>query len=72
MVLLLPGLWNSGPENPQSYWERERGDCERVVQREWETPRREEWVATLEQAVRAARAPVVLSAHSLGCALVAH
>jgi predicted alpha/beta hydrolase family esterase len=72
MVLLLPGLWNSGPENPQSYWERERGDCVRVVQDDWETPRREVWVATLEQAVRGARDPVVLSAHSLGCALLAH
>lgn len=72
MVLIIPGLWNSGPENPQSYWERERGDCLRVVQEEWETPRREDWVVTLEQAVKSAREPVVLSAHSLGCALVAH
>ena len=71
-VLLLPGLWNSGPENWQSYWERERDDCLRVVQSEWETPRREDWVATLEKAVAAAPEPVVLAAHSLACTLVAH
>src|SRR5437764_7761039 len=71
-VLLLPGLWNSGPENWQSYWERERKDCVRVVQSDWETPRREDWVLTLERAVAAAPRPVVLAAHSLGCALVAH
>jgi serine hydrolase len=65
-------LWNSGPENPQSYWERGRRDCVRVVQRDWERPACEEWVATLESAVRAADPPLVLSAHSLGCALVAH
>lgn len=72
MVLLVPGLWNSGPDNPQSAWERERTDCVRVVQREWERPRRAEWVETLEAAIRRAPEPVVLAAHSLGCALVAH
>src|SRR5260221_4339837 len=72
MVLLIPGLWNSGPENPQSYWERERGDCVRVVQENWGTPRRQVWVETLERTVRATPGALVLSAHSLGCALVAH
>src|SRR4051794_18817399 len=71
-VLLVPGLWNSGPENWQSYWEGERGDCSRVVQSDWEAPRREDWVVTLEKAVAGSPRPVVLAAHSLGCALVAH
>jgi predicted alpha/beta hydrolase family esterase len=71
-ILLVPGLWNSGPEHWQSYWERERSDCRRVVQKDWDTPRCSEWVATLEAAVVGERAPVVLAAHSLGCALVAH
>jgi serine hydrolase len=71
-ILLVPGLWNSGPEHWQSYWERERSDCRRVLQRDWETPVRSEWVATLEAAVAGARGPVVLAAHSLACALVAH
>ena len=71
-VLLVPGLWNSGPEHWQSYWERERTDCRRVVQANWDTPRRGDWVAALEGAVAEAGGPVVLAAHSLGCALVAH
>jgi predicted alpha/beta hydrolase family esterase len=71
-ILLVPGLWNSGPEHWQSYWERERSDCHRVVQKDWETPRCGDWVAALEAAVAAANGPVVLAAHSLGCALVAH
>src|SRR5436305_12239296 len=71
-VLLVPGLWNSGPENWQSYWERERRDCLRVVQSDWETPHREDWVATLDRIVAASPEAVVLAAHSLGCALVAH
>ena len=35
-ILLVPGLWNSGPEHWQSYWERERTDCRRVLQKDWE------------------------------------
>ncbi|GAC1544505.1 MAG: alpha/beta hydrolase [Myxococcales bacterium] len=71
-VLLVPGLWNSGPENWQSYWERERGDCQRVQQSDWERPQRAEWVATLERTVGAAEGPVVVAGHSLGCATVVH
>jgi hypothetical protein len=71
-VLIVPGLWNSGPEHWQTHWERERADCRRVQQAEWDAPRCADWVATLDRAVRDADAPVVLAAHSLGCALVAH
>jgi hypothetical protein len=38
-ILLIPGLWNSGPEHWQSYWEGERSDCRRVEQSDWQTPR---------------------------------
>lgn len=70
-VLLIPGLWNSGPENWQSYWEREHG-YERVQQRDWDRPDRREWVETLQKAITAAARPIVLVGHSLGCALIAH
>jgi uncharacterized protein len=71
-ILLVPGLWNSGPEHWQSYWERERSDCRRVLQKDWETPHRDDWVSALEAAVAKEGGPVVVAAHSLGCALVAH
>jgi uncharacterized protein len=71
-ILLIPGLWNSGPEHWQSHWERERTDCRRVVQKDWESPRRSDWVAALEAEVARSGGPVVLAAHSLGCALVGH
>jgi predicted alpha/beta hydrolase family esterase len=71
-VLIVPGLYDSGPEHWQSYWERTRGDCERVQQRDWQTPVRSEWVETLEAAVATMRAPPVLVAHSTGCATVVH
>ncbi|MCP3141949.1 RBBP9/YdeN family alpha/beta hydrolase [Pyxidicoccus xibeiensis] len=71
-VFLLPGLYNSGPEHWQTFWERERTDCRRIEQAEWNTPRREDWVATLDRAIVGAGQPVVLVAHSLACILVAH
>jgi predicted alpha/beta hydrolase family esterase len=71
-ILLIPGLWNSGPEHWQSYWEGERSDCRRVEQSDWQTPRCVDWVEALDQAIGAAGADVVLAAHSLGCATVAH
>jgi uncharacterized protein len=71
-VLLIPGLWNSGPQHWQSHWERERADCRRVEQVNWETPSRVDWVETLDRAIGAAKSDVVLAAHSLGCATVAH
>ena len=37
----------------------------------WTTPHRNAWVTKLDQAIRQARAPVILAAHSLGCLAVA-
>ncbi|MFC5473219.1 RBBP9/YdeN family alpha/beta hydrolase [Paraherbaspirillum soli] len=70
-ILLLPGLNNSDEEHWQTYWERMLPNAQRVRQQEWDAPVRSDWVATLDAAIRAAGAPVILVAHSLGCALVA-
>lgn len=70
-VLLLPGLWNSGPEHWQSHWERADPSFVRVRQRDWVNPVRWEWVAALEAAIASAGPGVVLVAHSAACALVA-
>jgi predicted alpha/beta hydrolase family esterase len=42
------------------------------MQRDWDRPDRELWLQALRRAIDVAPAPVVLVAHSLGCALVAH
>jgi 2-methylisocitrate lyase-like PEP mutase family enzyme/predicted alpha/beta hydrolase family esterase len=70
-ALILPGLFNSGPEHWQSHWERDDPSFVRVEQRDWDAPVRQEWVAMLEAAVAAAGPHVVLVAHSTGCQLVA-
>jgi len=71
-VVLIPGLWDSGPEHWQTCWKADHPSFVRIRQRDWETPDRQEWVETLHQAIVADPGPVVLAAHSLGCCLVAH
>jgi predicted alpha/beta hydrolase family esterase len=69
--LLIPGLWNSKPEHWQSYWEK-LPRFQRVNQRDWDTPRCEEWIAELDRVVVSLHFDVILVAHSLGCVTVAH
>ena len=72
LVLILPGLGGSGPEHWQTRWEKLYERHRRVVQRDWDHPDRAAWLAAIEAAIVDAGEPVVLVAHSLGCALVAH
>ena len=71
-VLMVAGLWNSGPQHWQTHWEARHPGWVRVQQANWETPVCKDWVAVLDQAILACPAPPVLVAHSLGCALVGH
>ncbi len=69
-VLVLPGWQGSGPEHWQTRWERLHG-YQRVDQHDWLHPRRGDWLARLDEVMVDTQGPVVLVAHSLGCALVA-
>src|SRR5215831_3448927 len=42
-VLILPGLFNSGPGHWQTIWESQHPDYRRVQQRDWTTPRCADW-----------------------------
>ena len=70
-VLTVPGLWGSGPQHWQTHWEAKHPTWKRVRQQNPDLADREEWVATLDAAIRACAEPPVLAAHSLGCSLVA-
>lgn len=70
-VLLLPGLHDSDANHWQSLWQAQHPGYVRLEQQDWQTPRREDWVASLEQAVRHSGPETVLVAHSLACSLVA-
>lgn len=70
-VLTVPGWHGSSPDHWQSRWEAIYG-YRRVEQHNWDRPLRGDWSARLEDEILAGQgAPVVLIAHSLGCALVA-
>jgi predicted alpha/beta hydrolase family esterase len=75
LVLLVPGLDNSGPGHWQTLWERDDENCRRVELGQWDKPHRNTWINQLNLAIHRAagsssKRPVVLAAHSLGCHVV--
>lgn len=75
--MIVPGIWNSGPDHWQSHWqaEREAADTDEVVRIDpssWSDPEPEDWSAAISRAVTACAEPPVLIAHSLGVLAVAH
>ena len=71
-ILIVPGWSSSGPDHWQSRWERTLKTARRVEQHDWFAPDREAWVGRIIDATVASNRPVVLVAHSLGVAAVAH
>ena len=70
--LIVPG-WQGSPEDHwQSHWQHSLPNSARVEQDDWLTPRREDWIAALAEAIAIDSTPVILIAHSLGCITVAH
>lgn len=71
-ILIIPGWSSSGPDHWQTRWQRALKTARRVEQDNWIEPDCEAWVGRIiETAVQSAR-PVVVVAHSLGVAAVAH
>lgn len=71
-VLILPGLFGSGPEHWQGHWERENPHFKRIQQRNWYHPVLAEWIYAIELSATNAAQPPVMVAHSLGCIALAH
>lgn len=71
-VLILPGLYDSGPKHWQSHWELDHPEYRRVQFRKTERPKCEEWIQCLDEAVVNSGPNIVLAAHSSACALVGH
>jgi len=69
-VLILPGLYNSGPNHWQSCWEKLFPQLKRVNQADWETPSCDDWIEVLNNEILLAGNDVVLVAHSLACTLI--
>lgn len=73
-ILMVPGWSGSGPDHWQTRWERNMKTARRVQQADWLYPNREKWIGTLISTIAKidSDVPVVLVAHSLGVATVAH
>jgi predicted alpha/beta hydrolase family esterase len=72
-IFILPGLGNSGPGHWQTLWENRFPDFIRIQQREWDTPRCEDWIETIHNTI----APfdpneVILAGHSLACSAIGY
>lgn len=70
-ILVVPGLFNSGPGHWQTIWEAELPHCRRADLGNWNHPHRNSWVSNLGAAIARIDGPVILAAHSLGCHAVA-
>lgn len=71
-ILILPGLGNSGPGHWQRRWGERFPHVRYVDQDDWDHPTLNDWVGRLHQEIMLATRPVVLVAHSLAIAAVAH
>ena len=67
-VLIIPGLFNSGPQHWQTAWEQKYQAFLRVQQTDWDTPVCEDWIARIDaEILKHNPAEVVLVGHSLAC-----
>lgn len=69
--LIVPGLHNSSAGHWQTLWQNLLRNARRAEFGSWGSPHRDDWVDTLDQAIKSLKPPVVLCAHSLGCHAVA-
>jgi uncharacterized protein len=71
-ILIVPGLGGSGPEHWQSRWQAKLSTARRMQHHDWDKPSREAWTEALLHSVGTGTRPVVLVAHSIGVATIAH
>lgn len=71
-LLILPGLGDSGENHWQSYWLRKFENSVKLVQDNWDQPKREEWLEKLNEAILKLDGPTILVAHSLAVSMVLH
>lgn len=70
IVFNLPGLYNSGPQHWQTYWENEYG-FKRIEQSNWEEPICDDWIKTIDDAISLYPPDqVILIGHSLACCTI--
>lgn len=64
--VLVPGLYDSGPEHWQSHWQRRHGFWLRVTQSHWNSPDIGRWIDAIRRRLAGRTRPAVLVGHSFG------
>lgn len=84
LILIHPGWGDSVPEHWQMRWMKKFPNAVKVVQKDWLNANKDEWVATLNEQIEAARLPrfgggiphparpILFVGHSLACVTLAH
>lgn len=71
-TLIVPGLYGSGPDHWQSWFEGRIPNCLRVEQSDWSTPDLPRWSAKLRCELNRTPGRIWLVAHSFGCLASVH
>ncbi|MFN3625410.1 MAG: RBBP9/YdeN family alpha/beta hydrolase [Hyphomicrobium sp.] len=66
-TLIVPGLYGSGVDHWQSWFQSQVPDCVRVVQSDWSVPDLTRWSARVRRELHRAPGRVWIVAHSFGC-----
>ena len=71
-TIIIPGWRNSGPGHWQTIWSETLPNTVRVVQDDWISPVKDQWVKSISDLILEQEEPVVVVAHSLGCIATMH
>ena len=66
-ILLVPGLYDSGPQHWQTLWHQQHPHWLRVVQSDWSEPDLVRWAQPVIEQLEKSSQPLTLVAHSFGC-----
>ncbi|WP_109111488.1 alpha/beta hydrolase [Azospirillum sp. TSO35-2] len=64
--VLVPGLYDSGPEHWQTHWQARHGFWQRIAQRDWNTADIERWIGAIRRLLGPRSRPAILVGHSFG------
>lgn len=70
-IVNVPGYTNAGPEHWQTLFENKFVNFKRVMQQDWLSPVRENWIQGIEATVSQIEGDIVLVGHSCGAVAIA-
>ena len=71
IIVNVPGYTNAGPAHWQTLLENKFTNFKRVMQQDWLSPLREEWMQGIEETVSAIDGDIILVGHSCGAVAIA-